>query len=107
MNSNIIYIIQKRYHRLLGYYLFSHLPFYRPLFSHLLFSRLPFSRPLFSRLLFSRLPFSRLPFSRLPFSHLIFLHPFSKVVMANRFNSIDSINFNFSLDLTSFILLIG
>ena len=92
MNSNIIYIIQKRYHRLLGYYLFSHLPFYRPLFSHLLFSRLPFSRPLFSRL---------------PFSHLIFLHPFSKVVKAIRFNSIDSINFNFSLDLTSFILLIG
>jgi len=82
MNSNIIYIIQKRYHRLLGYYLFSHLPFYRPLFSRLLFSRLPFS-------------------------HLIFLHPFSKVVKAIRFNSIDSINFNFSLDLTSFILLIG
>jgi len=97
MNSNIIYIIQKRYHRLLGYYLFSHLPFYRPLFSRLLFSHLLFSRPLFSRL----------PFSRLPFSHLIFLHPFSKVVKAIRFNSIDSINFNFSLDLTSFILLIG
>jgi len=99
MNSNIIYIIQKRYHRLLGYYLFSHLPFYRPLFSHLLFSRLPFSRPLFSRPLFSRLPFS----------HLIFLHPFSKVVMAIRFNSIDSVNFNFnfSLNSSSFMRLIG